>query len=584
MGRRGAALAAVPPATAAAAGALPEPIPIARAAAAVPAPRPERAPPPAGGSRGIEQLVGGVWLQNVGSVLVLLGVFFLILWGYTTGRLGAGALVAAGVLLGLAFVWRGFRTARELPAFGHALIGIGLGIVYLSLYLGHFTLHVLARPVAFGLLILTSLATVALGLRQRAQTVAALGVLGAFLPQALAAWLPLRGFPMAPGSLLIYVAFVDGAVFVLAWRAAWGTLELMALLLTTVTWIWTFRSRLWSWPVEIGLAALYVAFALVLLPRLARPGARARPAELAVVTLAPLGFFAASWPFLAWAPRPATAILLLGMAVTHVLAALWVEPRRDEEDLWRPLIAAATLFLTAALQRALGTEATPMAWCVEGAVLVWIGVATGGAWLRACGQVVAALGAFALLARFVAGDPWEAGALPVFHAEGIRSLVAIAALIAVSVAMGRRGADPGRELVLARGWTIGVNLLLLVWTAREADHVARAFAGSGGRWSPPPTPGRSSWDGVRTIAAVTTSGAWAAQALILVGVGWARDSSFLRWAGLALFALPVLKFLLFDLQQVDVFWRFLTAVAVGGVLLAVSYVYQRRLRARPSPP
>src|SRR5882762_1340259 len=29
-----------------------------------------------------EQLIGGVWLQNIGSVLVLVGVFLMILWGY----------------------------------------------------------------------------------------------------------------------------------------------------------------------------------------------------------------------------------------------------------------------------------------------------------------------------------------------------------------------------------------------------------------------------------------------------------------------------------------------------------------------
>ncbi len=46
-----------------------------------------------------EELIGSVWLQNIGAVLLLLGVFFLILWGYTTGRFGPGALVVAGVAL-----------------------------------------------------------------------------------------------------------------------------------------------------------------------------------------------------------------------------------------------------------------------------------------------------------------------------------------------------------------------------------------------------------------------------------------------------------------------------------------------------
>ena len=58
-----------------------------------------------------------------------------------------------------------------------------------------------------------------------------------------------------------------------------------------------------------------------------------------------------------------------------------------------------------------------------------------------------------------------------------------------------------------------------------------------------------------------------------------RQSAFLRWSGLALTGITVLKFLLLDLQAVDVFWRFLTAIVVGVALLGVSYAYQRRSRA-----
>jgi uncharacterized membrane protein len=81
------------------------------------APLPTTDPPPPGETsagphprpRDMEQLVGGVWLQNAGAVLLLAGFFFLILWGYATGRFGPGVLVIAGVLAGLGLVWRGAR-------------------------------------------------------------------------------------------------------------------------------------------------------------------------------------------------------------------------------------------------------------------------------------------------------------------------------------------------------------------------------------------------------------------------------------------------------------------------------------------
>jgi len=46
------------------------------------------------------------------------------------------------------------------------------------------------------------------------------------------------------------------------------------------------------------------------------------------------------------------------------------------------------------------------------------------------------------------------------------------------------------------------------------------------------------------------------------------------------FLLTVLKFAFYDLASADVFWRFLTAIAAGAAMLAVSYAYQRQARRK----
>src|SRR5262249_56139557 len=115
--------------------------PVAPAAATPLALRPARpAAEPARSRIDAEQWVGAVALQNVGAVLLLVGFFFLVLWGYSTGRFGPGVLVVAGVLTGIGVIWRGDRLQRSVRGVGHALIGVGAGIVWLSLYLGHTTL------------------------------------------------------------------------------------------------------------------------------------------------------------------------------------------------------------------------------------------------------------------------------------------------------------------------------------------------------------------------------------------------------------------------------------------------------------
>ena len=729
-----AAHAAFPPprAEATVAAAAPAPavlaVPAAGAAARPATVAAPRAPGETDRSR-LEEMVGSVWLQSAGSILVLLGVFFLILWGYTTGRFGPGVLVVAGVALGVTLAWRGDRMARRLPPFGHALIGVGVGTVYLSLYLGHFTLRVLPLAAAFALLTLASIGSVLVGLRYRVQTIAALGVLGAFVPQLMAAWVPLRGFAMSASGMLGYLAAVDGVVFLLAARAGWSSLDLACLFLSAVTWSARFPDAAWGWPIQVGLSVLFLGLGLSPLPRLASREGTVRPIDLAVIALAPLCLIASSWPLLASAAPLPGAMLLLALAAIYLAAALWADARRPERDLWRPLTGAAVLFVTAGIERVLGRERTPMAWCLEGTLLMWLGLRARGGWLRACGYVVLFLGVFLLLLIGHPPGDWDQGQWPGLYADGVRDLACIVATLGAAwlLARGREHLAVA-ERVVPELWAAVGNLLIVIWTAREALHLGLALESPGGRWAhardpmAPPGSERVNTVGISAmalfwmiqsavlvalsrrpargflrvcgyvtgaIAALTvlisscladgwssdqapalyptgllrlasialmaavatglagrreylghnertipevvtlvasllllgwtaiearhlarmvvgvpgvyaqrfpgvdpqalrhgvllgasfTSAGWLAEALVLLALGWARQSAFLRWSGLALTGITVLKFLLLDLQAVDVFWRFLTAIVVGVALLGVSYAYQRRSRA-----
>jgi uncharacterized membrane protein len=663
----------------------------------------------------LEQRVGGIWLQNVGAVLLLFGAFLMIVWGYTSGRLGAGALVASGVGLGLALVWRGDRTARTVRAFGHALIGIGLGVVYLSIYLGHFRLHALGPVPAFALLTAVSIGTVATGLRYRVITVAALGVIGAFVPQILAAWVPFGGFLLPPERLLVYLAFVDGVVFALVASAGWSGLALTAVLLSAGAWISSGVRGDWGWANQLGLSALFSGLALAPLPRLSAVSGRVRNIDLMLVAAAPLCFLAASSPFLVSAEPRRAAMLLIGLSAVQVAAAAWVDARRPERDLWQPLTGAAVLYLTFALERVFGGESTPLAWTIEGVVLVVLGTRERGGWLRLCGSLVTALGLMWLLVTLIDVRP-DIDDVPVFRAEALRTLVCIAAVLTAAnvLSRGRRhlstnevslpeiwtvaghtllAAWLGREsmllanwlvasgrggfvwslrrgtldfavsgalwmaqafalvvvgrgprdtvrrvfgsalaliatlatmigairpddamaggtpfahvtallpalacawavagaVVLARrrhalapherrlpeAWAMAATLLLLPWSARECGHLARSLM----HLSDTPEASLSGLDRARlsTMRASLTSVAWIVEAVVLLAVGWIRRSAFLRWSALALVGITLLKFALVDLRTVDPFWRFLTAIAVGVVLLAISYLYQARL-------
>lgn len=69
--------------------------------------------------------------------------------------------------------------------------------------------------------------------------------------------------------------------------------------------------------------------------------------------------------------------------------------------------------------------------------------------------------------------------------------------------------------------------------------------------------------------------AWGAEALALLGVGFAMRDRSLRLQGLGLFLICVLKLFLYDLRNLDTPYRILSFIALGLILLGVSWIYTR---------
>jgi uncharacterized membrane protein len=213
-------------------------------------------------------------------------------------------------------------------------------------------------------------------------------------------------------------------------------------------------------------------------------------------------------------------------------------------------------------------------WMLQAFVLAQLGVrAERGGVLRACALGAGTLALLVLLISRGFTDGWGADQLPVLHAPGLLMLAGIGLAIAIAATLaGARDRLATWERRAPEAWALAASIAMLVWSSREASHVARAVLAS--------EAAAVRRDSLRTLTATITSGFWVLEAVALLTVGWARGSAFLRWSGLALLGLTVLKFLVVDLQTVDVFWRFLTAIATGIAMLAVSYLYQARSRSR----
>jgi uncharacterized membrane protein len=80
-----------------------------------------------------------------------------------------------------------------------------------------------------------------------------------------------------------------------------------------------------------------------------------------------------------------------------------------------------------------------------------------------------------------------------------------------------------------------------------------------------------------TVKQVVMSVLWAMMGFATIVAGFRRGISALRYAALALLGLTLGKILLVDMAEVRTIWRILSFVGVGGLLLAVSFIYHQHL-------
>jgi uncharacterized membrane protein len=69
--------------------------------------------------------------------------------------------------------------------------------------------------------------------------------------------------------------------------------------------------------------------------------------------------------------------------------------------------------------------------------------------------------------------------------------------------------------------------------------------------------------------------AWGCEGLALLGAGFGIRERALRLQGLALLLICILKLFLYDLRNLDTFPRILSFIALGAIMLGVSWIYTR---------
>jgi len=540
---------------------------------------------PAVDGMSLESRIGSQWLNRIGIVAVLIGVSYFLRYAFENDWIGPAGRVAVGLLAGVAVVlWsERFRTSGYV-AFSWSLKAVGIGTLYLSLWAAFQLYELVPVQVAFGAMAAVTAATAVLALQQNAAVLAAFALLGGFATPVL-----LSTDVNRPVELFLYVALLNTGTLAMVRARPWTPLLGGAFFATTALYV-GWHARFYTAadrPVALAFTTLFFAMfaAVPLVARSARADGDEQPLQtgaawkllaVPVLLLLPLAnggvYFLQLLALLERSSRDVPPAVSLALAGVYLALAALVRQHRAGVALTSTLAllhaGVAIAFVTVAIPLRLDAHWMTIGWLAESAALLWIGERSESRLVRRFGVVALALA----IVRLLAIDDFRTE-LVLLNMRAATFGVAIA-LLAIVAAAGRRSGRMAEGTLTVT--TIALNGLALVALSREVEAYFRPGAEDFGT-------------AARTIAArdFTYSAIWMAYGALVMIAGFVLRWTVLRWQALLIIGLTVVKVFVYDLSNLDQPFRILSFIALGLVLMGISFAYQRdwlKLREGTGPP
>jgi uncharacterized membrane protein len=554
-----------------------------------------------------EALLGGNWLNKAGVFVLVVGIALAL--GYSFTRLGPWGRVSISLAASVALLTAGAVLEPREPyrMFARGLLGGGWAALYVTVFAMHAVeaARVIPNPIVGGIVLLGVAAGMIFhSLRYRSQTVTGVAYFVAFATIAItqAGALPL--FALVPLAIsLLYVAH----------RFSWECLALFGLLEIYSVWLLHAGSTGPLFQAQSLLAVYWLLFEIF---DVLHPGAWLLPLNAAGF----LGLSITKWR----SAEPGSLWLLLAVIAAAYLAGAAVRARTGN---WMgALTLSAGLVAAAAFEKLdhLWIAATLM---VEGELLYLAGIRLRAPYVRWLGNALFALAAGRLLWGDVATlpvnawTPMAATDAVIFYinralyppdvffgyaASGLLALVtgnlvaapyrAVAWLLLATAAFafGRRRRLPDfrfqayllglagliviafRPSDLSLSVAVAVNYavsMYALWSGRDlfaeqerrilrwCSSCAATFCAAALVW--------------RQVSGSMLTVAWGIQGLALLASGFPLRDRILRISGLVLLLACILKLFAWDLRHLETLPRIFSFIALGLILVGVSWVYTR---------
>ena len=522
---------------------------------------PLASPAPAAKSASIESEFGARVLSKIAVVLLLIGAALFLKWAFDNRWIGAGGRVAVGLVAGAAIVlWSERFRRQKMAAFSYALKAVGSGVLYLSLWASFQLYHLVPGWLAFTAMVGVTAWNAVMAWSQDSQLLAGYALLGAYLTPVL----------LGSGGdhevfLFSYLLVIAAGVLALLRAKPWAQLLLGALPATAGFYV--------GWYAEYfapDKAAKTAIFTVLLWAVFAAFSLLAKGEESVILGLfAPLGagvFGALSIYFVlgdsgakTLEPWAAVGFAAVYLALARVRAKSLVSAMH---------LSLGVVFLTVAIPLKATGRGILLGWMVEAVALLVVSTLEGVD--QKAKMVLRGLGCVALLLGVMGAlvEPMVRVAdAHAFWNRGFGMEMGAALALVAAIVLSRRMRDSAGQpegVWLAVSAYVLLNIVLVVAMQRE---IATFFESRQATLD--------GWGQSHALADFAFSAWLMVQGAMGLVLGFWKRVALARWIGLLLLAVTVIKAFAYDMRGLSSGYRVVSYLALGVLLMAVSFAYQR---------
>ncbi len=519
----------------------------------------------------LESRIGSHWLNRIGIAAVLVGVSFFLNYAFENGWIGPTGRIVIGLIAGVAVVWWSeYFRKRDYFIFSYTLKALGIGVVYLSLWAAFQVYHLLPSGVVFTFMVIVTGLTCAMAIVQDAEILAAFAIAGGFSTPVLLSTGQNREI-----ELFSYLAVLNVGILALTIAKAWWRIPFLGFIGTLalyIAWYNEFYDRSQLAPTLVFASLFFAIFAVA--PMFIVRQSDSGNIAVALALANGVAYFLQAYAMLNPVSKDGMAWFTLLLAAVYLLLMRIATGASGEAEKLRLIhLALAIGLITVAIPIRLEAHAMTIGWLVESAALLWVGTRSKLDLMNWFAILALALG----VGRLVFWDDFAPAQL-IFNERMIIYGVAVAAL-GFCAYQSSRHQDETWKTVAAIA-LVALNLLALRALSMEvADFYAQQMPAGRNVWSPESLLRRRR---ILIVRDFTYSALWMAYGAMLMAIGFWRRSAFVRWQALALIAFTTVKVFVYDTSELDRIYRILSFVALGVVLLAISFAYQRNWLKLPS--